>query len=84
MPIEIRVPDMGHDAKEAILVAWHKQPGDAVAIDEPIADVMTDKVNIEIGSPAAGTLREVRAAVDDTVAVGAVIAILEEISEEAK
>jgi 2-oxoglutarate dehydrogenase E2 component (dihydrolipoamide succinyltransferase) len=77
MLVEIKVPDMGNDAKEAILVAWHKQPGDAVATDEPIADVMTDKVNVEIVSPAPGTLKEVRAAQDDAVAIGAVIAILE-------
>lgn len=77
MIVEIKVPDMGNDAKEAILVAWHKQPGDAVAKDEPVADVMTDKVNVEIVSPAAGTLKEARAAQDDAVAIGAVIATLE-------
>ena len=77
MLIEIRVPEMGHDAKEAIVVVWHKQPGDAVAAGEPVLDVMTDKVNIEIASPAAGTLQEHRAACDDTVAVGSVIATLE-------
>lgn len=77
MLLEIRIPEMGNEAKEAILVAWHKQPGDAVAKDEPIADVMTDKVNVEIVSPAAGTLQEVRVAQDDAVAIGAVIATLE-------
>ncbi len=77
MLIEIRVPEMGHDAKEAILVAWHKLPGDRVAADEPVADVMTDKVNIEIVSPSAGTLREHRVAPDEAIAVGAVIATLE-------
>lgn len=77
MLVEIKVPDMGNDAKEAILVAWHKQPGDAVAKDEPIADVMTDKVNVEIVSPAAGTLKEARVAQDEAVAIGAVIATIE-------
>jgi len=77
MLLEIRVPEMGNDAKEAILVAWHRQPGDAVAQGEPLADVMTDKVNVEIASPAAGTLKETRAAPDETVPVGAVIAMLE-------
>ena len=80
MLIEIRVPEIGHDAKEAILVAWHRQPGDTVTEGEPVADVMTDKVNVEVASPAAGTLRELRAAPDDTVAVGAVIATLETLS----
>ena len=77
MLIEIRVPEMGHEAKEAILVAWHRQPGDTVAADEPVADVMTDKVNVEIASPAAGTLKEQRVALDEAIAVGAVIATLE-------
>ncbi len=57
MLIEIRVPELGHDAKEAILVVWHRQPGDAVAAGDPVADVMTDKVNVEVASPASGTLR---------------------------
>ncbi len=77
MLLEIRVPEMGNDAKEAILVAWHRQPGETVAQGEPLADVMTDKVNVEIASPAAGTLRETRVAPDETVPVGAVIATLE-------
>lgn len=77
MLMEIRVPELGSDAREAIFVAWHRQPGDLVGKDEPIADVMTDKVNVEIASPAAGTLKETRVAPDETVAVGAVIATLE-------
>jgi 2-oxoglutarate dehydrogenase E2 component (dihydrolipoamide succinyltransferase) len=77
MLIEVRVPELGHDAKEAIIVTWHKEPGDAVAADEALLDVMTDKVNVEVPSPAAGVLKEQRAARDDTVAVGAVIALLE-------
>lgn len=77
MLVDIKVPELGNEAKEAILVAWHKQPGDAVAKDEPIADVMTDKVNVEIVSPAAGTLKETRVAPDEQVAIGAVIATLE-------
>lgn len=77
MLIEIRVPEMGHEANEVIFVAWHKWPGDTVAAEEPIADVMTDKVNIEVVSPAAGTLKEQRAAPDEVIAVGAVVATLE-------
>lgn len=77
MLIEVRVPELGHEAKDAILVVWHRQAGDAVAAGDPLADVMTDKVNVEVASPAAGTLRELRAAPDDKVPVGAVIAMLE-------
>lgn len=77
MLIDIRVPDMGHDAKEAILVAWHRQPGDTLAEGDPVADVMTDKVNVEVASPAAGVLRAHCVALDATIPVGAVIATLE-------
>ena len=77
MLIEIRVPEVGNDAKEVILVAWHRQPGDTLAEGDPVADVMTDKVNVEIVAPAAGVLKAQRAVRDDTLAVGAVIATLE-------
>ncbi|MFO1286690.1 MAG: biotin/lipoyl-containing protein [Rubrivivax sp.] len=60
-----------------ILVAWHRQPGDALAEGDPVADVMTDKVNVEIAAPAAGVLAAQLVARDDPVAVGAVIATLE-------
>ncbi|MFO1296122.1 MAG: biotin/lipoyl-containing protein [Rubrivivax sp.] len=60
-----------------ILVAWHRQPGDALAEGDPVADVMTDKVNVEIAAPAAGVLAAQFVARDDPVAVGAVIATLE-------
>ena len=56
---------------------WLKQPGDAVAQDEPIASLETDKVAVEVPSPVAGTMGEQRAKVGDTVAVGAVIATVE-------
>jgi len=77
MLIEIRVPEVGHEAKEVIVVAWHRQPGDTLAEGDALLDVMTDKVNVEIPAPAAGVLRAQLAARDDTVAVGAVIATLE-------
>jgi len=77
MLIEIRVPEVGHDAKEVIIVAWHKQPGETLAEGDAVADVMTDKVNVEIAAPAAGVLGAQLFARDDTVPVGAVIATLE-------
>lgn len=77
MLVEIRVPEVGNDAREVILVAWHRQPGDALAEGDPVADVMTDKVNVEIAAPAAGVLAAQLVARDEPVAVGAVIATLE-------
>jgi 2-oxoglutarate dehydrogenase E2 component (dihydrolipoamide succinyltransferase) len=77
MATEVKVPTLGESITEATLGQWLKQPGDAVAQDEPIASLETDKVAIDVPSPVAGTLGEQRAGVGDTVAVGAVIAIVE-------
>jgi 2-oxoglutarate dehydrogenase E2 component (dihydrolipoamide succinyltransferase) len=77
MASEVKVPTLGESITEATLGAWLKQPGDAVAQDEPIASLETDKVAVEVPSPVAGTMGEQRAAVGDTVAVGAVIATVE-------
>jgi 2-oxoglutarate dehydrogenase E2 component (dihydrolipoamide succinyltransferase) len=77
MATEVKVPTLGESITEATLGQWLKQPGDAVAQDEPIASLETDKVAIDVPSPVAGTMGEQRAGVGDTVAVGAVIAIVE-------
>jgi 2-oxoglutarate dehydrogenase E2 component (dihydrolipoamide succinyltransferase) len=77
MATEVKVPTLGESITEATLGAWLKQPGDAVAQDEPIASLETDKVAVEVPSPVAGTMGEQRAGVGDTVAVGAVIATVE-------
>jgi 2-oxoglutarate dehydrogenase E2 component (dihydrolipoamide succinyltransferase) len=77
MSTEVKVPTMGESVTEGTIGEWLKQPGDAVALDEPIASLETDKVAVEVPSPVAGVLTEHRAAVGDTVAVGAVIALIE-------
>src|SRR6185295_15123988 len=77
MATEVKVPVLGESITEATLGQWLKQPGDAVAQDEPIASLETDKVAIEVPSPVAGTMGDQRAKVGDTVAVGAVIATVE-------
>ena len=77
MATEVKVPTLGESITEATLGQWLKQPGDAVAQDEPIASLETDKVAIDVPSPVAGTMGEQRAGVGDTVAVGAVIATIE-------
>ena len=78
MSTEVKVPTMGESVTEGTIGEWLKQPGDAVALDEPIASLETDKVAVEVPSPVAGVLSEHRAAVGDTVAVGAVIAVIED------
>ncbi len=78
MAKEITVPTLGESVTEGTIGEWLKQPGDAVAVDEPIVSLETDKVAVEVPSPVAGVLAEQKAAVGDTVEVGAVIATIED------
>ena len=74
MRIDVPMPDFGNDAKEGTIVAWHKRPGEKVAQGELLVEVMTDKVNVEVESPASGTVAEILVQADDVVPVGAAIA----------
>ena len=67
----VRVPDIGEGIAEVELVAWHVKPGDVVAEDQPLADVMTDKASVEIPSSVAGTVLTLGGAVGQMLAVGA-------------
>ena len=73
----IRVPDIGEGIAEVELVTWHVQPGDVVAEDQSIADVMTDKATVEIPSPVSGKVLALGSAVGDTIAVGSELVRLE-------
>jgi 2-oxoglutarate dehydrogenase E2 component (dihydrolipoamide succinyltransferase) len=77
MPTEIKVPSLGESVSEASIGQWLKQPGEAVALDEPIASLETDKVAIEVTATVAGTMGAQLAKEGDTVIVGAVIATIE-------
>src|SRR3546814_15388053 len=77
MSTEVKVPTLGESVTEATIGEWLKQPGDAVAVDEPIASLETDKVAVEVPSPVAGVMGQQVVAVGDTVNVGAVIATIE-------
>jgi 2-oxoglutarate dehydrogenase E2 component (dihydrolipoamide succinyltransferase) len=70
---EIRVPTLGESVTEATIGRWFKKPGDAVAVDEPLVELETDKVTIEVPAPSAGTLGEISAKDGETVAVGALL-----------
>jgi len=74
--VTITMPSLGENVSEGTLSRWLKTPGDTVEVDEPLLEVATDKVDTEIPSPVAGTLVEVLAAEDDTVAVGAPLALI--------
>src|SRR6187455_2829690 len=75
---EIRVPTLGESVTEATIGKWFKQPGDAVAVDEPVVELETDKVTIEVPAPAAGVLSDIGAKEGDTVAVGALLGQIKE------
>jgi len=70
---EIRVPTLGESVTEATIGKWFKKPGDAVAADEPLCELETDKVTLEVNAPASGTLAEIVAKDGETVGVGALL-----------
>jgi len=77
MPIEIKVPALGESVTEATVGQWFKQQGDAVAADEPIVELETDKVTVEVPAPSAGVLTEIKVPQGGTVAVGAVLGAID-------
>jgi 2-oxoglutarate dehydrogenase E2 component (dihydrolipoamide succinyltransferase) len=78
MPVEVKVPTLGESVTEATIGEWLKQPGDPVKLDEPIASLETDKVAVEVPAPVAGVMGAHKAAVGETVEVGAVIATIDD------
>ncbi len=78
MSTEIRVPTLGESVTEATVATWFKKPGDAVAVDEMLCELETDKVTVEVPATAAGTMGEIIAAEGDTVGVDALLATIVE------
>ena len=76
MVTEVTLPALGESVTEGTVTRWLKQVGDTVAVDEPLLEVSTDKVDTEIPSPVADTLLEIKAAEDETVEVGAILALI--------
>ncbi|MPZ96241.1 MAG: 2-oxoglutarate dehydrogenase, E2 component, dihydrolipoamide succinyltransferase, partial [Propionibacteriales bacterium] len=83
MAVSVTLPALGESVTEGTVTRWLKQPGDTVAVDEPLLEVSTDKVDTEIPSPAAGVLLEVKVAEDETVEVGAELAVIGDEGESA-
>ncbi len=77
MATEIRVPTLGESVAEATIGRWFKKPGEAVAADEPVVELETDKVTVEVPAPAAGTLGEILVKDGETVEVGALLGTIE-------
>ena len=78
MTVSVELPRMGENVTEGTIVRWLKQEGDRVEADEPLVEISTDKIDTELPAPAAGTLKKIVAKEDETVAVGAEIAVIDE------
>lgn len=78
MATEIRVPTLGESVTEATIGKWFKAQGDAIAVDEPLVELETDKVTVEVPAPSAGTLSEITVQEGDTVEVGALLGMIAE------
>jgi len=78
MTIEVRVPQLPESVADATLVSWHKKPGDAVARDENLVDLETDKVVLEVPAPVAGVLAEIKLGDGTTVTSGQLLAVIED------
>src|SRR5438270_10846761 len=75
---EFRLPDIGEGVVEGEVVKWHVKPGDNVREDQPMVEVMTDKATVEIPSPKAGVVKEIRALEGKTCAVGSVMVVIDD------
>src|ERR1700730_13915879 len=78
MPTDVVMPQMGESITEGTITKWLKKPGDTVQRDEPLFEISTDKVDAEIPSPSAGTLKEIKIAEGTTVQINTVVATIEE------
>ena len=76
MSDNVQLPALGESVTEGTVTRWLKNVGDRVEVDEPLLEISTDKVDTEIPSPVAGTLQEIRVQEDETVEVGAVLAVV--------
>ncbi len=83
MAMELRVPALGESVREATLGAWRHAEGDEVSVDEPLVEVESEKATVEVPSPGAGVLRKILRKAGDTVAVGEVIAEIDQVAAAA-
>ena len=78
MTIEIKVPSLGESVVEATVAKWYKKEGDAVALDEPLLELETDKVTLEVPAPSNGRIEKISASEGSTVEVGAILGLIDE------
>ncbi len=84
MSVSVEVPELGESVTEAIIAVWNKEPGEYIEQDEILVELETDKVAVEVPAPTSGTIKELKAEIDDTVNVGDLIAIIEPGDEPAQ
>src|SRR3990172_9311799 len=77
MAVEVVMPQMGESIFEGTITKWLKKPGDRVQRDEPLLEISTDKVDVEIQSPASGVLKEVKVGEGQTVPIRTVVALID-------
>src|ERR1700736_385796 len=82
MTVTVSMPQLGESVTEGTVTRWLKKEGERVEADEPLLEVSTDKVDTEIPSPVSGVLRGITVAEDETVAVGAELAVIDETAAE--
>src|SRR5215212_7601011 len=75
--VDVAFPEMGDSVAEGTILEWRVKPGDAVAVDDPLVEISTDKVDAELPSPVAGTIEEILVDADQTVPVGSVLCRIE-------
>ena len=78
MPTDIKVPSLGESVVEATVAKWYKKSGDSVVTDEPLLELETDKVTLEVPSPVTGKIEKISFKEGDTVTVGAVLGSIDE------
>ena len=81
MATPVKMPELGESITEGTITRWLKQEGDRVEVDEPLFEISTDKVDTEVPSPVAGVLQSIKVQVDETVEVGAELAVIEQDGE---
>src|SRR5207302_1845518 len=78
MPTDVIMPQMGESITEGTITKWLKKPGDTIQRDEPLFEISTDKVDAEIPSPSAGTLKEIKIPAGSTVTINTIVATIDE------
>ena len=82
MTLELKVPPLGESITEATVSKWLKEIGDSIELDEPIVEIETDKITLEVPSPSAGTLSEIKVSEGKDVSVGGVLGIIGDKKEQ--